>query len=73
MRIFETQDGSHSILSEKYGVPYHSKYGAIQETQHVFIDAALRVKALEKKEISVLGIGFGGLWRFAGPFMKVCS
>jgi len=20
----------------------------------------------------ILGIGFGGLWRFAGPFTKVC-
>lgn len=59
MRIFETQDGSHSILSEKYGVPYHSKYGAIQETKHVFIDAALRPKALSQKELSILGIGFG--------------
>jgi tRNA U34 5-methylaminomethyl-2-thiouridine-forming methyltransferase MnmC len=59
LRIFETQDGSHSILSEKYGVSYHSKYGAIQETQHVFIDAALRPKALSQKGISILGIGFG--------------
>ena len=40
-RIFETQDGSHSIFSEKYGVSYHSKYGAIQESQHVFIEEGL--------------------------------
>lgn len=59
MRIFETQDGSHSIFSEKYGVSYHSKYGAVQETQHVFINAALRPKALKHKELSVLEIGFG--------------
>mgnify|MGYP002793923942 CR=1 FL=1 len=58
-RIFETQDGSHSIFSEEFGVSYHSKYGAVQETQHVFIDAALRFKAVLKKEISILEIGFG--------------
>lgn len=59
MRIFETQDGSHSIFSEKYGVSYHSKYGAVQETQHVFIEAALRPKAILQKDIAILEIGFG--------------
>lgn len=57
--IFETQDGSHSIFSEKYGVSYHSKYGAIQETQHVFIDAALRFKAVLQQKITILDVGFG--------------
>lgn len=57
--LFETADGSHSLFSEQYGVSYHSKYGAIQETQHVFINAALRFKAVVQKEISILEIGFG--------------
>lgn len=57
--LFETEDGSHSIFSEKYGVSYHSKYGAIQETQHVFINAGLRLKAVEQSEIAILEIGFG--------------
>lgn len=57
--IFETQDGSHSIFSEEFGVSYHSKYGAVQETKHVFIDAALRFKAVVQKEISILEIGLG--------------
>lgn len=57
--LFETQDGSHSLLSEQYGVSYHSKYGAIQETQHVFIDAALHFKAQYQQEIHILDIGFG--------------
>ncbi len=58
-QLFETADGSHSILSEQFGVSYHSKHGAIQETQHVFINAALRFKALLQKELSILDIGFG--------------
>lgn len=59
MEVFETADGSHSIYSEQYGVSYHSKYGAIQETQHVFINAGLRLKALVQSEIRILDIGFG--------------
>lgn len=58
-KIFVTQDGSHSVFSEQFGVSYHSKYGAIQETQHVFIDAALRYKAVVKKDLKILDIGFG--------------
>lgn len=57
--IFVTSDGSHSIFSEQFGVSYHSKHGAIQETQHVFIDAALLAKAKDQKKISILDIGFG--------------
>lgn len=58
-KIFETADGSHSIYSEQFGVSYHSKYGAIQETQHVFIDAGLRLKAILQSKIDILDIGFG--------------
>lgn len=58
-KIFATQDGSHSIFSEQFGVSYHSKYGAIQETQHVFINAGLRLKAVVQSEIAILDIGFG--------------
>jgi len=57
--LIKTQDGSHSILSEQFGVAYHSKHGAIQETQHVFINAALKFKAVSQKKLSVLDIGFG--------------
>ena len=57
--IIETQDGSHTIYSQKYGVTYHSKYGAIQESKHVFISAGLYYKALESKTLSILEIGFG--------------
>jgi len=34
-QLIQTADGSHSILSEQFGVSYHSKHGAIQETQHL--------------------------------------
>ncbi|MFT5165431.1 MAG: tRNA U34 5-methylaminomethyl-2-thiouridine-forming methyltransferase MnmC [Saprospiraceae bacterium] len=57
--IYITADGSHSIQSGKYGVGYHSKHGAIDEAYHVFIDAALRFKAVVQKDIRILEIGFG--------------
>ncbi|HMO38404.1 MAG TPA: tRNA (5-methylaminomethyl-2-thiouridine)(34)-methyltransferase MnmD [Saprospiraceae bacterium] len=57
--IFETQDGSHSILSQQYGVSYHSKYGAVQESRHVFIEAGLYHQTSEQKSRSVLEFGFG--------------
>lgn len=57
--IFETQDGSHSIYSQQYGVSYHSKYGAIQESRHVFINAGLYFKTLQQKALAILEIGFG--------------
>lgn len=58
-RIFETQDGSHSIFSEQHGVSYHSKYGAIQESRHVFIEAGLYYKMPGREEVSILEIGLG--------------
>ena len=57
--IIQTKDGSHSLISEKFKESYHSKHGAIQETQTVFIEAGLHFKAKEKKELRILGIGFG--------------
>ncbi|MEL6140463.1 MAG: hypothetical protein AAFU67_02470 [Bacteroidota bacterium] len=55
-----TADGSHSLRSERFGVDYHSKHGAVQESTHVFIDGGLRT-ALEdgEKEINILEMGFG--------------
>ena len=60
MTLFLTEDGSHSVYSEQLGVSYHSKHGAIQETQHVFINAGLEY-ILQKSptEINILEIGFG--------------
>lgn len=59
MPIIDSADGSHTILSEVYGVTYHSRHGATTETEHVFIQMGLHWKAQEKKEISVLEVGFG--------------
>ena len=71
--LIDTQDGSHSLLSKKFGVSYHSKYGAIQETKHVFLEAGLSELLLQKKPIAVLEYGFGtGLNAFM-TFLKAQS
>lgn len=60
MTLFLTEDGSHSVHSEQLGVSYHSKHGAIQETQHVFINAGLNyILQQSPSEINILEIGFG--------------
>lgn len=59
MTLILTNDGSRSVFSEKYGVTYHSKFGAMTESAHVFIAAGLRYKAAVQREISVLETGFG--------------
>ncbi len=57
--VFTTNDGSHSLISDEFGVSYHSKHGAITETQTVFINAGLLHKAETLNKISVLEIRFG--------------
>lgn len=57
--IFVTQDGSSSIFSDKFGVSYHSKYGAIQESKHVFIQAGLLEKFKQQDHVNILEFGFG--------------
>lgn len=57
--LIETQDGSHSVLSHRFGVTYHSKYGAIQESRHVFIEAGLFPKFILQRDLAVLELGFG--------------
>lgn len=57
-KLILTQDGSHTLLSEKFGVHYHSLFGAIQESEHVFIRNGL-LALKEKPEIKILEMGFG--------------
>lgn len=59
MSLILTNDGSHSVYSETYGVAYHSTFGAITESAHVFIAAGLRYKAVVQREITILETGMG--------------
>ncbi|MFK7809961.1 MAG: tRNA (5-methylaminomethyl-2-thiouridine)(34)-methyltransferase MnmD [Saprospiraceae bacterium] len=59
--LIKTADGSHSLHSNRFEVAYHSCHGAIQETNHVFIEAGLlfQLKANQPLEILELGLGTG--------------
>lgn len=64
--IIITSDGSSTIHLPDWNEQYHSKHGAIQEANHVFIkhglfffNAKLDSVSQKNKEISILEIGFG--------------
>ncbi|MFN8276090.1 MAG: tRNA (5-methylaminomethyl-2-thiouridine)(34)-methyltransferase MnmD [Chitinophagales bacterium] len=57
MKLLLTGDGSNTLYSEVFDEIYHSRHGAITESQHVFIQSALaHIKA---DVISILEVGFG--------------
>ncbi len=55
--IIITEDGSHSLQIPELKETYHSIHGAIQESQHIFINYGLKI--LEQQSISVFEMGFG--------------
>lgn len=56
LEIIKTLDGSNSICDEEDRI-YHSRYGAIQESTHIFIKNGLNI--CKKKKIKILEVGFG--------------
>ena len=52
-----TEDGSQTIYLPEMDEHYHSVHGAIQESQHIYINQGLL--QLSKTEITILEIGFG--------------
>lgn len=57
-KLILTQDGSHTLLSENFGVHYHSIFGAVNESEHVFLKEGL-LKFSHKAVIFILETGFG--------------
>ena len=57
LQLVNTYDGSNSLKNLIINDSYHSKYGAINESKHIFINNGL--KRISKKKIRVLEIGFG--------------
>ena len=55
--IIQTLDGSTTIQIKEWDECYHSKHGAIQEAQHVFIKNGLSL--FNNRKVSILEIGFG--------------
>jgi tRNA U34 5-methylaminomethyl-2-thiouridine-forming methyltransferase MnmC len=59
-QVVVTADGSHSMLNTELGQHYHSIYGAIQESERVFIELGLtHAFATFEGPIRVFEMGFG--------------
>jgi len=59
-RLRITDDGSHTIYSDEAGENYHSSFGAIQESEHIFIGAGLNAVADKiQSKVRILEIGTG--------------
>ncbi len=58
LKIIKTEDGSTSVYNENLMESYHSTFGAINESMHVFIEAGLS-KITNQDTINILEIGFG--------------
>ena len=55
-----SQDGSHTLYSDKFQAHYHSVFGAIEESIHVFIISGLyKLVNQGYKEVNVFEMGFG--------------
>ncbi len=56
-----TGDGSHTIAVPDLNITYHSKYGAMQESMHVFIQTGLQyfLKLNNIETLCILEVGFG--------------
>ena len=52
-----TEDGSHTLYLRDLDEYYHSRFGAITESRHVFIEAGMR--SVSPNSISILEMGFG--------------
>ena len=55
-KLIVTDDGSHT-LEVRSGVTYHSRFGALQESRHIFIAAGLH--AVGASPVRVFEMGFG--------------
>jgi len=55
--LISTSDGSKTLLINDLEETYHSKHGALQEANHVFIENGMNLK--NGCEINILELGFG--------------
>jgi tRNA U34 5-methylaminomethyl-2-thiouridine-forming methyltransferase MnmC len=54
-----TGDGSHTLQVKDSEITYHSRYGAIQESEHVYIGAGLQPFLHKVEPVRVMEMGFG--------------
>ena len=57
--IIVTDDGSDTLFNAQSGEHYHSVFGAVQESRHIFISAGLDAVPRNEEPVHLLEIGFG--------------
>jgi len=58
VELVVTGDGSHTLLHRQFNEHYHSTFGAITESEHVFIRSGLHCFP-ENSDLTILEVGFG--------------
>lgn len=59
LQVIECEDGSHTLYRRDLDEHYHSVFGAISESNHIFINAGYAFLSRNLSEINVLEVGFG--------------
>jgi tRNA U34 5-methylaminomethyl-2-thiouridine-forming methyltransferase MnmC len=59
IELLKTDDGSDTLFVRELGEHYHSTFGAVQESMHVFIKNGLKFKAMSPLTIFEAGFGTG--------------
>ncbi|MEZ4946576.1 MAG: tRNA (5-methylaminomethyl-2-thiouridine)(34)-methyltransferase MnmD [Cyclobacteriaceae bacterium] len=61
LQLIKTSDGSHTIKHLELNETYHSTHGAVQESNHIYIEQGLHyfIDRFKAKSINILEIGFG--------------
>jgi tRNA U34 5-methylaminomethyl-2-thiouridine-forming methyltransferase MnmC len=58
-QLVKTKDNSFTLFVPELDEHYHSIHGAMQEAEHIFIQAGLLYKSKDIKKLDILEIGFG--------------
>lgn len=59
LELLVTGDGSHSLINRELDETYHSRHGAVQESNHVFIRQGFDLLDLPSARILEIGFGAG--------------
>ena len=57
--LFTTNDQSHTLLNSELNETYHSRNGAIEEAEYVYLKQGFEAAASNKHSLNLLEIGFG--------------
>ena len=57
VQLIVSEDGSHTLFVPRLNEHYHSTYGAVNESMHVYIQMGL--EKIENTHVRILEVGFG--------------